>query len=172
MALVILYYLSNDLMCLVGKRIAQGNLLSTSHIAISIYVLNLWEVRFISNYARALEVLHCFDKCIEILEKTKFKKEKKYGIEPKPSKGYGATEAPRGTLYHHYEIDRPGAVKFANILTPTAQNLLNIEEDLYALVPTIIDKPKKDIKLNLEMAVRNYDPCISCSTHFLEIEFK
>ena len=86
-------------------------------------------------------------------------------------KGVGVVEAPRGSLYHEYGIDDKGIIRSANCIIPTAQNLLNIEKDIEAMVPSILELPKRDIERRLEMLVRAYDPCISCSTHFLEVKF-
>jgi sulfhydrogenase subunit alpha len=89
----------------------------------------------------------------------------------KAGRGVGASEVPRGTLYHEYEVDDEGTIVDCNLIIPTGQNLNNIEQDLYALVPQILDKPQEEIALNLEMLVRAYDPCISCATHLLKVEF-
>jgi coenzyme F420-reducing hydrogenase alpha subunit len=83
--------------------------------------------------------------------------------------GVGVTEAPRGTLYHHYKINERGLVEYANIITPTTQNLKNIEEDVKKLLPEIIDLPRGKMTLELEKLIRSYDPCISCATHFLQV---
>jgi coenzyme F420-reducing hydrogenase alpha subunit len=125
---------------------------------------------FHNNFARAVELLHCFDEAISILESNKFKEEKREH-KIKSGEGWAATEAPRGTLYHHYAINGSGISEDANVLTPTAQNLHNIEEDANELIPQIIDKPKEEIVLNLEMLIRSYDPCISCATHFIDVDF-
>ncbi|MDD5433802.1 MAG: Ni/Fe hydrogenase subunit alpha [Nitrospira sp.] len=85
--------------------------------------------------------------------------------------GVGVVEAPRGTLYHEYGTDDKGIIRSVNCIIPTGQNLLNIENDIRAMVPAILDLPKGDIEKRLEMLVRAYDPCISCSTHFLEVKF-
>ncbi|MDI6916636.1 MAG: Ni/Fe hydrogenase subunit alpha [Thermoplasmatales archaeon] len=119
---------------------------------------------FHSNVARSIEVLHCFDTAINIIENNSFKKEKNE-CRIKVGDGYGANEAPRGTLYYHYKIDRKGIVTYANILTPTAQNLRNLEEDVNLFLKKILDSSKEKIIHNLEMLVRAYDPCISCSVH-------
>jgi len=125
---------------------------------------------FHNNIARSLELLHCFDRAINIIENNNFRKEKnEYKI--KSGEGWGANEAPRGTLYYHYWIDEKGIVTGANILTPTAQNLKNIEEDANAFLPKILGKPNEKIIQNLDMLVRAYDPCISCAAHFLTVEF-
>lgn len=85
--------------------------------------------------------------------------------------GIGAVEVPRGILYHEYKYNDKGLIDKANCIIPTGQNLNNIEDDFRALIPTILDKSKEEITLLLEMMVRAYDPCISCSTHLLDVEF-
>jgi sulfhydrogenase subunit alpha len=81
------------------------------------------------------------------------------------------TEVPRGILFHDYTYDRKGQIIAANCIIPTGQNLANIDADMHQLVPEIIDESKADITKKLEMLVRAYDPCISCSVHMLEVEF-
>jgi coenzyme F420-reducing hydrogenase alpha subunit len=83
----------------------------------------------------------------------------------------GACEVPRGTLYHHYRIEE-GKIAAANCIIPTGQNLANIEADMRTLVPKILNRKSEEITLALEMLVRAYDPCISCSTHMLEVRFE
>jgi sulfhydrogenase subunit alpha len=78
---------------------------------------------------------------------------------------------PRGILFHEYAIE-DGVIVGANCIIPTGQNLANIEADMRALVPTILDKPQPEIAHALEMLVRAYDPCISCSTHLLQVKFE
>ena len=85
--------------------------------------------------------------------------------------GVGAVEVPRGILYHEYSYDRKGRITAANCIIPTGQNLENIDDDMKKLVPEIIDKSKEEITLTLEMLVRAYDPCISCSVHMLDVDF-
>ncbi len=92
-------------------------------------------------------------------------------VEIKAGRGVGVVEVPRGTLYHEYGCDEQGTINFANCIIPTGQNLANIEEDFRKLVPEILDQPKDKIALLMEMLVRAYDPCISCSAHFLKVEF-
>jgi coenzyme F420-reducing hydrogenase alpha subunit len=84
--------------------------------------------------------------------------------------GVGAVEVPRGVLFHEYRINE-GLIVWANCIIPTGQNLANIEDDMRALVPTVLDRPKEEIALLLEMLVRAYDPCISCSVHMLKVDF-
>jgi len=89
----------------------------------------------------------------------------------KAGTGIGAVEVPRGILYHEYTYNDQGYMQKANCIIPTGQNLNNIEDDFRALVPTVLDKSQEEITLLLEMMVRAYDPCISCSTHILDVEF-
>lgn len=88
--------------------------------------------------------------------------------------GVGAVEVPRGILFHHYQVDERGKIEVANCVIPTGQNLHNIEEDICHLVPELLERGagKDEIRLQLEMLVRAYDPCISCSTHLMRIEFR
>jgi len=92
-------------------------------------------------------------------------------VKPQAGWGVGAVEAPRGVLFHNYTFDEDGICTAANLVIPTNQNHANIQKDMEALVPQIISKPQEEIRLLLEMLVRAYDPCVSCSTHYLDIEF-
>jgi len=92
-------------------------------------------------------------------------------IPVKAGSGVGAVEVPRGILFHHYEIDDNGRIQNANCVIPTGQNLNNIIHDMIKLVPEILNKSEEEITLLLEMLVRAYDPCISCSAHFLNVKF-
>jgi sulfhydrogenase subunit alpha len=79
--------------------------------------------------------------------------------------GAGATEAPRGTLYHGYGIDDDGFITRGDVITPTAQNLANLDADMRAFAPTIADRPRDEFILLIEQLVRAYDPCMSCAVH-------
>ncbi|KAA3605755.1 MAG: Ni/Fe hydrogenase subunit alpha [Calditrichaeota bacterium] len=129
---------------------------------------------FNNNVAQVIETVHCFYDSIErienLLEKG-IKQENYKDYEVKAGRGAGACEVPRGILFHDYEIDEKGIIVKANCIIPTGQNLANIEKNMRKLVPEIIDKPKEEITHSLEMLVRAYDPCISCSAHFLDVEF-
>jgi coenzyme F420-reducing hydrogenase alpha subunit len=85
--------------------------------------------------------------------------------------GIGIVEAPRGTLYHEYRINKDGCIEKAVCIIPTAQNLRSIEDDLRHFVQMGLDKPKDEIRKSIETLVRAYDPCISCSTHFMKVRF-
>ncbi len=92
-------------------------------------------------------------------------------VVPQAGMGVGAVEAPRGILFHRYAFDDDGICTSANLCIPTNQNHGNIQKDFEALVPQIMDRSQDEIRLLLEMLVRSYDPCISCSTHYLDVQF-
>ncbi|MEK7864668.1 MAG: Ni/Fe hydrogenase subunit alpha [Nitrospirota bacterium] len=119
---------------------------------------------FLNNLAQAVEIVHAFQECAALLRGLSLKD---YFADFKVREGTGSalTEAPRGMLYHYYEIDRRGVITKANIVTPTAHNFLNLEESLKKLVAENIDKPEDELILMCEMLVRAYDPCFSCSVH-------
>lgn len=122
---------------------------------------------FFNLFSQATEVLHFLEvskKMIEEILKLPLKEEKPK-IKFKPSSGLSALEAPRGTLFHYYEIDKEGRIQNCNIITPTAQFLGNIEEDLKVLVPKILSLKKKEQIRKIRSLIRVYDPCISCATH-------
>ena len=91
---------------------------------------------------------------------------------PRAGVGHGASEAPRGTLYHRYELDEDGRILDAQIVPPTAQNQLTIEADLRAVLEENLELPDADLAWRLEQTIRNYDPCISCATHFLNLRIE
>jgi coenzyme F420-reducing hydrogenase alpha subunit len=90
-------------------------------------------------------------------------------VQPREGVGWGATEAPRGLLYHRYRLDAAGLVRDARIVPPTAQNLRTIEEDLEEYVRRHLHLDDAALTWGCEQAVRNYDPCISCATHALRV---
>ncbi len=118
-------------------------------------------------FSQAIEVLHFLEISKDLIEeiiKTPLKEEK-IEIKFKPSSGLSALEAPRGTLFHYYEIDKDGRISNCNIITPTAQFLHNLEEDLKVLLPKILKLKKKDQIRKIRSLIRVYDPCISCAIH-------
>jgi len=124
---------------------------------------------FMNNAAQAVEIYEGLKKIIELIEGNEFKPEKPVEIKPKAGTGIGANEAPRGIVFHKYKYDKNGFTNFVNITTPTTQNLQNLEEDIKNFLPSLLDKPKQEIQLEIEKLIRAYDPCISCAAHFLEI---
>ena len=118
-------------------------------------------------FSQAIEVLHFLEVCQDLIKEILRLPLKKEGGEVnfKTSSGLSALEAPRGTLFHYYEIDKEGRIKNCNIITPTAQFLANLEKDLRVLLPKILKLSEKEKKRKIRSLVRVYDPCISCATH-------
>ena len=129
---------------------------------------------FMNNIAQFVEIVHSVDDSIrlidEILENGLDEDKSMVNIKPRAGRGVGVVEAPRGLLIHDYTYNDKGRVEKANLIIPTGMNYANMEEDMNALVPTIINKSENEIKLACEMLIRAYDPCISCSTHFLNVK--
>jgi len=132
---------------------------------------------FMNNVAQLVEVVHNVEDSIRLineLEAAGLQTQSDYNkpeVKAKAGSGIGAVEAPRGILFHDYTYNAKGICTKANCVIPTNQNHGNIELDMKALLPQILDKPQKDIELTLEMLVRAYDPCISCSTHAIKVNF-
>ncbi len=128
---------------------------------------------FMNNIAQLVEFVHNIeDSIIQVdkLLKKGIKEEKQIKPKKDTGQGVGIVEVPRGILLHDYTIKNNICTK-ANCIIPTNQNHANIQHDMEEFVPQIIDKSEKEIELNLEMLVRAYDPCISCSTHYLKVKF-
>jgi sulfhydrogenase subunit alpha len=121
-------------------------------------------------FARAIELVHFYEEAIQLVKEYKPSGPAHVELKLREGEGAGATEAPRGLLYHRYKIDGNGMVQFAKITPPTAQNLPRIEADLFALAPRIVNMPEAQATLTAEHLVRSYDPCISCATHFLKLK--
>ena len=132
---------------------------------------------FMNNIAQLVEVVHSVEDSIRLineLEAAGLQSQPDYNnpeVKVKAGRGVGAVEVPRGILFHDYTYNEKGVCTKANCIIPTNQNHGNIELDMKALVPKIIDKAPKEIELSLEMLVRAYDPCISCSTHAVKVHF-
>lgn len=119
--------------------------------------------------ARALEVLVAFDTAINLIESYEPPQQSSVPFEPRAGTGAAITEAPRGMLYHRYTTDDRGILTDVTIIPPTSQNQLRIEKDLYLLAPSLVELPEDEACWQAEFAIRNYDPCISCATHFLKL---
>lgn len=127
---------------------------------------------YYTNYAQALELVHYLEEAISEIAALKTPElEEMQEIEAEATHGISATEAPRGVLWHEYELDAKGNIAFANIVTPTAQNLRTMQEDIRALLPGYLKGPKKVLVTEVEKLIRSYDPCFSCSTHFLKVRW-
>jgi coenzyme F420-reducing hydrogenase alpha subunit len=140
---------------------------------------------YLNTAAQLIESVHCLEDSIKIVSDLKQKgvdrsEEIVVGVNEQgmipvmAGNGVGAVEVPRGILFHNYETDSAGTITAANCIIPTSQNLGNIEHDMEKLVPEALAKnmSDEDITLSLEMLVRAYDPCISCSTHMLDVRFE
>lgn len=129
---------------------------------------------FYNNLAQAIEIVHCIDKAIELLSHD-FKNEKTPEIKiKKANRGVGTIEAPRGTLFYTMDIDNLGVVRNSEIIIPTSQNIINMEDAIVDFVNQELDNKssKEEITRKVERLIRAYDPCMSCATHFLKICWK
>ena len=118
---------------------------------------------------RAVELVYACDEAIRIIEEYERPEQPSIPFVPRAGTGYAATEAPRGMLYHRYVLDHDGAILNAQIVPPTSQNQATIEEDLTTFINAWVDLPDDALRHRCEQTVRNYDPCISCATHFLDL---
>jgi coenzyme F420-reducing hydrogenase alpha subunit len=125
---------------------------------------------FKSIIVRAVEMLYACEEALCIIKEYKIPEKAVVDIEPKLGTGYGCTEAPRGILYHRYRLDERGTILDAKIVPPTSQNQKTIEQDLREYIPSRMNLSQEKLTWQCEQAIRNYDPCISCATHFLKIE--
>ncbi|MBS3801961.1 MAG: Ni/Fe hydrogenase subunit alpha [Candidatus Thermoplasmatota archaeon] len=130
---------------------------------------------FMNNIAQIVEYVHSVEDSIQlidtILDQGLKCDEKPTKFVIKKGRGVGAIEVPRGILFHDYTYNKEGICTKANCVIPTNQNHNNIQKDMEVFAPDLLEKPKDEITLNLEMLVRAYDPCISCSTHYLDVKF-
>lgn len=130
---------------------------------------------FNNNLAQAIETLHGVDVSMQILEELQgsLKKEKLPKITPRQAVGVGVVEAPRGTLYYKFDFAQKGIVTNVDICIPTQQNVIHLEKDVAKYIEQLLAKGvKKDkISLEIEEMIRAYDPCMSCATHFLKIDW-
>jgi len=120
--------------------------------------------------ARAAETIWACEEALRIIETYVEPDPPAVPAVPVPGTGHGCSEAPRGLLYHRYRVDDHGLIQEARIVPPTAQNQKTVEGDLWEFVPSRLDMPDDKLTLACEHVIRNYDPCISCSTHFLKLE--
>ncbi|GAB3376119.1 Ni/Fe hydrogenase subunit alpha [Azotobacter armeniacus] len=124
---------------------------------------------FQSIVVRALEILYACEEALRIIAAYQPPAVAAVPVELRAATGFGCTEAPRGTLWHRYDLAADGSIGEARIVPPTAQNQPSIEADLEAVATPILDQPEDFIRQRCELSIRNYDPCISCSTHFLKL---
>lgn len=122
--------------------------------------------------ARAIEVTHCCEEALQIIRAYQKPEQCFIEVHPKAGTGYAATEAPRGICYHRYTIDDEGLVRDAKIVAPTSVNQATMENDLLHYIPPRLDLDEDVLRHQCEQLIRNYDPCISCSAHFLKLHLQ
>ncbi|MCA9796647.1 MAG: nickel-dependent hydrogenase large subunit, partial [Candidatus Eremiobacteraeota bacterium] len=127
---------------------------------------------FKSIIARAVETFYAVDEALRLIADYQPPAQPFVAATNRAGVGHACTEAPRGTLYHRYEVDSEGLIVKADIVPPTSQNQAQIEEDLRRLLPSLLERSEQEIQHRCEQAIRNYDPCISCATHFLRLELE
>lgn len=130
---------------------------------------------FHNNLAQAIEILHCLDHSIEILETVEIKPEPVIKADPREAVGVGVVEAPRGSLYHKVVLQADGKVKEGEVIVPTGQNQINIEKHVGALVEELLkdeEMTEEKMQWEIEKLIRAYDPCMSCASHFLKLNIE
>ena len=129
---------------------------------------------FMITVAQLVECVHAVENSINLIDQILARglEEENNRVRVQPGRGIGAVEAPPGILFHDYTYDENGILTKANCIIPTNQNHNNIQKDMEGLVPLILSQPEDEIRHTLEMLVRAYDPCISCSAHLLKVTFK
>jgi sulfhydrogenase subunit alpha len=127
---------------------------------------------FQSIIVRSVEIVQACDEALRIIGELEMPDRPAVDIVPRVAIGYGCTEAPRGILYHRYRLDDHGVILDAKIVPPTSQNQRTIESDLRHFISANIEMPAEQLQWQCEQAIRNYDPCISCATHFLKLQIE
>jgi coenzyme F420-reducing hydrogenase alpha subunit len=125
---------------------------------------------FRSILVRAVEVVYAIDEALRLIAEYEVPSRPAVPVIPRAGVGHGVSEAPRGLLYHRYELDADGIVRSATIIPPTSQNQAAIEDDLRRVVSANLERDDATLTALCERTIRNYDPCISCSAHFLELD--
>ena len=139
-----------------------------SEIGLTVPCLN----QFKSIMARAVETTFSIEEALRIIDIYEPPARPRVDVKPRAATGQAITEAPRGILFHRYILDDRGLILAAKIVPPTSQNQKRMEDDLWGFVPGLLDKPIEEITWKCEQAIRNYDPCISCATHFLKVNIE
>ena len=127
---------------------------------------------FRSLLVRAVETLYAFEEALRLVDAYRQPDKSCIEVVPGPGIGHGCTEAPRGICYHRYELDDEGRILQARIIPPTSQNQKQMEQDLFNVVSANLDLPDDRLQWRCEQTIRNYDPCISCATHFLKLSIE
>lgn len=159
---------------LARMNLNKGSLNENTRRSVSGKILNMLPSVnvFDNNLAQALECLNIIDNSINMLG-IYMRKEGVAPVKPKKATGVGVLEAPRGTLYYRLDFDSKGVVKFADLVIPTQQNIVNMEKTVGKYVEALLKKGKRkrEIVSEVEKMIRAYDPCMSCAAHFLNIDF-
>lgn len=134
----------------------------------------VWPCRnpYVSIVVRSLEVVYAIEEALRIIQSYEPPERPAAEYERRAGQAAWITEAPRGILYHSYEIDSSGLISRATIIPPTSQNQRQMEEDLIRFAPSVVHLPEEEATWECERVVRNYDPCISCATHFLKLKIR
>jgi sulfhydrogenase subunit alpha len=127
---------------------------------------------FRSIVVRSVEIVYACEEALRLIEGYEPPARPFVDVAPRAGAGYGCTEAPRGALYHRYDLAPDGTILAARIVPPTSQNQAAIEDDLRRFVEARLDLPTAELTAACEQAIRNYDPCISCATHFLNLDME
>ncbi len=127
---------------------------------------------FLNNLAQTIEIIHAIDHSLELLKTLELQTESAPQFALKKTSGVGIIEAPRGLLFYQLDINENGVIEDGQIVVPTSQNQINIEQDVRYLVEQNMEKEKSEIELMLEMLIRAYDPCMSCASHFLKVRWE
>jgi sulfhydrogenase subunit alpha len=125
---------------------------------------------FLSMAARVAETALAMEEALGLIRAYEPPDPPHVGVRPRAGRATWTTEAPRGTIYHRYDVAEDGTILEAKIVPPTSQNLRHMERDLWEFLPGVLDRPDDELARIAEMVVRNYDPCISCATHFLRLD--
>ncbi len=125
---------------------------------------------FASMAARVVETALALEESLRLIAAYEPPDPPSVAVRPRAGRATWATEAPRGTLYHRYDVADDGTILEAKIVPPTSQNLRHMEKDLREFLPGVLDRSDAELTRLSEMVVRNYDPCISCATHFLRLD--
>jgi coenzyme F420-reducing hydrogenase alpha subunit len=119
-----------------------------------------------------VEMVHACAEALAIIDAYRMPAAPAVPWEPRAGRAAWSTEAPRGLLFHRYDLDEEAHVTAATIVPPTSQNQASIEDDLLGYLPLVINLPEAEAAARLEALIRCYDPCISCATHFLELDVR
>lgn len=120
--------------------------------------------------ARSVEILYALEESLKLIERYELPPLPALPVTVRSGIGMACTEAPRGILYHRYQVDHDGVIREAKIVPPTSQNQSRIEQDLRLFMPRLLSRPDSEVALECERVIRCYDPCISCATHFLKLD--